>query len=55
MSKLVPSIILVCPVYRPYAGGGGQYFPILIDSLLKLNKFKKVLILTEYHSKKKID
>ena len=53
MTNLSKSLILVCPIYEPYSGGGGQYFPIFVESLKASAQFKKIIILTEYHSNKK--
>ena len=43
------SILILCPIYKPYAGGGGQYFPLLVKNIASLNLFKRVIVLTEYH------
>lgn len=41
--------LVVCPVYEPYAGGGGQYFPLLRKKLLPELDFSNVDIITETH------
>ena len=42
-------ILLFCPVYEPYAGGGGQYFPLLVDNLIKLKTLTRLFVFTEWH------
>ena len=44
------NILVLCPVYKPHSGGGAQYFPILISSILKFDYLKKLFLITEYHS-----
>lgn len=44
--------LILCPVYSPYAGGGGQYFPLLASQLHNILD-GKVFILTETHPKKR--
>jgi glycosyltransferase involved in cell wall biosynthesis len=46
------NILICCPVYEPHAGGGGQYFPLLVKQLLSFKKIRKVVVLTEYHASK---
>lgn len=41
--------LIICPIYEPYAGGGGQYFPLLSDRLLKKGFVTQCDIVTEYH------
>lgn len=48
------NLLLLCPVYEPHSGGGGQYFPLFIQIINKYKFFKKIYILTEYHPSKKI-
>ena len=43
------NILVCCPVYAPHAGGGGQYFPLLVSQLLSFDKTDQVIVLTEYH------
>lgn len=47
------NILVCCPVYAPHAGGGGQYFPLLVSQLLSFDKTDQVVVLTEYHPNKK--
>jgi len=47
-------ILLFCPVYEPYAGGGGQYFPLLVDNLTKLSRISKLFVFTEWHKEKSV-
>lgn len=42
---------MICPVYSPHAGGGGQYFPLLAAQLTKI-AFGKIFVLTEHHPNK---
>ena len=44
--------LLICPIYEPYAGGGGQYFPYLRNSILMQCGFYSIDVITEYHSSK---
>ena len=46
------NILVCCPVYSPHAGGGGQYFPLLVSQLLSLDSIKNVIVLTEKHPDK---
>ena len=48
------NILVCCPVYSPHAGGGGQYFPLLVSQLLDLEATDRVIVLTEYHPNKKL-
>ena len=41
-------ILLICPIYAPYPGGGGSYFPLLVKLLE--TKGEDVTILTESYS-----
>ena len=43
--------LLLCPIFEPYAGGGGQYFPFLRTSILPKCEFSSVDVITEYHPK----
>lgn len=43
------SVLIVCPVYAPHAGGGGQYFPLLAQQLKKISGINDVAVLTERH------
>jgi len=40
-------ILLICPIFAPYPGGGGSYFPLLVK-LLKMEG-EDVNVLTEYY------
>lgn len=40
-------MLLICPVYAPHAGGGGQYFPLLVKELQQSSIIEKIVILTE--------
>lgn len=40
-------ILLSCPIYAPYPGGGGSYFPLLVKLLEK--EGEDVTVLTEYY------
>ncbi len=42
-------VLVVCPVYEPHAGGGGQYFPLLVESLTAHVRIDRVAVLTETH------
>lgn len=42
-------MLLLCPIYKPYSGGGGQYFPLLVSELARRKVFEKIFIVTEYH------
>lgn len=48
------SILVCCPVYSPHAGGGGQYFPLLVKQLLSFKSTKNVIVLTEFHPSEKL-
>ena len=41
--------LLLCPIFEPYAGGGGQYFPFLRTAILPKCAFSSVDVITEYH------
>lgn len=43
------NILLICPVYAPHVGGGGQYFPLLVKELLKSGVVNKIIVVTEAH------
>jgi glycosyltransferase involved in cell wall biosynthesis len=43
-------ILLFCPVYEPYAGGGGQYFPLLSKNLADLSRISRIFVFTEWHT-----
>jgi glycosyltransferase involved in cell wall biosynthesis len=43
------SILIVCPVFSPHAGGGGQYFPLLAKQLRSFSVVRRVVVLTERH------
>lgn len=47
------NILVCCPVYSPHAGGGGQYFPLLVSQLLSFDMTNKIVVLTEYHPNEK--
>lgn len=42
--------LLLIPIYEPYAGGGGQYFPVLRNKIMTRCDFSKIDVITEYHS-----
>ena len=48
------NILILCPIYAPYGGGGGQYFPLLVNNLKKTQIFNKIVIVTEYHNSHKL-
>ena len=48
------NILVCCPVYSPHAGGGGQYFPLLVRQLLSFKSTKNVVVLTEFHPNEKL-
>tara|TARA_B100001093_G_scaffold396581_1_gene383702 strand:- start:2297 stop:3400 length:1104 start_codon:yes stop_codon:yes gene_type:complete len=41
--------LLLCPIFEPYAGGGGQYFPFLRKAILPDCEFVSVDVITEYY------
>ena len=41
--------LLLIPIYEPYAGGGGQYFPLLRNRIMTKCDFSQIDVLTEYH------
>jgi glycosyltransferase involved in cell wall biosynthesis len=43
--------LMLCPIFEPYAGGGGQYFPFLRTAILPKCDFSSVDVITEYHPK----
>lgn len=45
------SILILCPIYAPYAGGGGQYFPLLVENISSLGVFTETVVVTEFHTK----
>ena len=48
------NILILCPIYAPYGGGGGQYFPLLVHNLNKIKFFNKIVVVTEYHNRHKL-
>ena len=48
-AKKKPGVLVVCPVYEPHAGGGGQYFPLLVSQLKAHPGLGDVAVLTERH------
>jgi glycosyltransferase involved in cell wall biosynthesis len=42
-------VLVVCPVYSPHAGGGGQYFPLVSSQLSSFKNIFNVIVLTERH------
>ncbi len=51
---MLRNILILCPIYAPYGGGGGQYFPLLVDNLKKIQMFNRIVVVTEYHRKHKL-
>jgi len=43
------NVLVVCPVFEPYSGGGGQYFPLLVRELAGSPDIGNVVVLTENH------
>ena len=46
------NVLIVCPVYAPHVGGGGQYFPLLVKELNRSDVVGKIIVLTENHSER---
>ena len=43
------NLLLLCPVYSPYSGGGAQYFTLLTKFLNKNASIRKIIVLTEFN------
>lgn len=48
------NILVLCPVYSPYPGGGASYFPLLVQALSNTYSERKIYVLTEWNSECKM-
>jgi glycosyltransferase involved in cell wall biosynthesis len=49
MLSIGPGVLIVCPIYAPHAGGGGQYFPLLAQQIKSYPGVREVAVITERH------